>query len=101
MHADAMPNGGTLTVRLASGSSGLVDVQIADTGVGIEPDALERIFEPFYTTKERGKGTGLGLLVSRRIIHDHGGRILAESEPGEGTCFSIQLPCDEGRGAYI
>jgi len=53
---------------------------------------LDQIFEPFYTTKERGKGTGLGLLVSQRIIHDHGGMISAASEPGVGTQISIKIP---------
>jgi len=56
---------------------------------------LDQIFEPFYTTKERGKGTGLGLLVSQRIIHDHGGKISAESEFGVGTQISILLPSGE------
>ncbi len=89
---DAMPGGGTLTVRVRPSTSELVEISIADTGIGIEPDVLDQIFEPFYTTKERGKGTGLGLLVSQRIIHDHGGRITAESEPGVGTRLSIFLP---------
>lgn len=92
---DAMPGGGTLTVHLTQPTSDLVEVSIADTGIGIEPDALDQIFEPFYTTKERGKGTGLGLLVSQRIIHDHGGKISAESESGVGTRMSIMLPSGE------
>jgi PAS domain S-box-containing protein len=90
--ADAMPDGGILTVRLALASAETVEIQIVDTGIGIEREALDRIFEPFYTTKERGKGTGLGLMVSQRIIHDHGGTINAESEPGVGTAISIRLP---------
>jgi PAS domain S-box-containing protein len=90
--SDAMPHGGTLTVRLAASSPEIVQVQIADTGTGIEPAVLSRIFEPFYTTKERGEGTGLGLLVSQRIIHDHGGTIGVESELGVGTTISIRLP---------
>jgi len=98
---DAMPGGGTLTVHLTTPSDELVEVSIADTGVGIEPDALDQIFEPFYTTKERGKGTGLGLLVSQRIIHDHGGKISAESEPGVGTRMSILLPSTEKKGRSV
>jgi PAS domain S-box-containing protein len=90
--ADAMADGGTLTVRVASSGPEIVEVQIADTGIGIEPATLDRIFEPFYTTKERGKGTGLGLLVSRRIIHDHGGTIGVESHLGVGTTILIRLP---------
>jgi PAS domain S-box-containing protein len=89
---DAMPGGGTLTVHLTRPTPELVEVCIADTGIGIEPEALDQIFEPFYTTKERGKGTGLGLLVSQRIIHDHGGKISATSESGVGTRMSILLP---------
>ena len=56
------------------------------------PETLEKIFEPFYTTKERGKGNGLGLLVSRTIVSEHGGSIEASSRVGEGTEFRIQLP---------
>jgi len=92
---DAMPRGGTLTVHLTQPTSELVKICIADTGIGIEPDVLDQIFEPFYTTKVRGKGTGLGLLVSQRIIHDHGGKISAASEPGVGTQLSILLPSGE------
>ena len=92
---DAMPGGGTLTVRLTLSTSEIIEICIADDGIGIEPDALDKIFEPFYTTKERGKGTGLGLLVSQRIIHDHGGKIRATSQPGVGTQISILLPSGE------
>jgi signal transduction histidine kinase len=92
---DAMPSGGTLTVHLTQPTSELIEIRITDTGIGIEPDVLDQIFEPFYTTKERGKGTGLGLLVSQRIIHDHGGKISAESEFGVGTQISILLPSGE------
>lgn len=90
--ADAMPDGGTLTVRLAGESPDQIEVCVSDTGIGMEPEVLSRIFDAFYTTKERGKGTGLGLLVSQRIIRDHGGRIFAESEPGAGSSFCIKLP---------
>ena len=95
--ADAMPQGGTLTVRLAPAGDGLIEIRVSDTGIGIEPDVLGRIFEPFYTTKERGKGTGLGLLVGKRIIQDHGGRIAVESELDVGTTFRIALPTSESR----
>jgi len=90
--ADAMPKGGQLLVRVESAKDGGVDVAIEDTGHGIEADALERIFEPFYSSKERGKGTGLGLVVSRSIVLDHKGSIHVESEPGKGTRFLIHLP---------
>jgi PAS domain S-box-containing protein len=91
---DAMASGGTLTVQLSRFSPELLEVCIADTGCGIEPAVLDHIFEPFYTTKERGKGTGLGLLVSQRIIHDHGGKITASSEPDVGTQITIRLPIE-------
>jgi PAS domain S-box-containing protein len=91
---DAMASGGTLTVHLARSTPELVEVCIADTGCGIDPAVLDHIFEPFYTTKERGKGTGLGLLVSQRIIHDHGGKITATSQPGAGTQILIRLPIE-------
>lgn len=92
---DAMPSGGTLTVHLTQPSPELIEICVGDTGIGIEADVLDQIFEPFYTTKERGKGTGLGLLVSQRIIHDHGGKISAASEIGAGTRISILLPSIE------
>jgi signal transduction histidine kinase len=65
-------------------------VAVRDCGIGIEADVLERLFTPFFTTKE--DGTGLGLVTSRKIVEAHGGRITVESVPGQGTCFSIALP---------
>ncbi len=69
-----------------------VFVIVADTGKGITPENLSRIFEPFYTTKAPGQGTGLGLSVCHRIIKQHGGRILVDSQPSVGTKFTIILP---------
>lgn len=88
---DAMAHGGTLRVATRPLDAG-VEIRIEDTGTGIAPDALERIFEPFYTTKPRGKGTGLGLPVTRGIVLDHGGAIEVESALGKGTTFRIRLP---------
>jgi len=90
--ADAMRNGGTLRVELEVAADGWVAVRVRDTGVGIPPEAIDRIFEAFYTTKERGKGTGLGLLVARGIVLDHGGSIEVSSEVGKGTEFLVRLP---------
>lgn len=90
--ADAMPSGGTLSVRIERQDPEFVEIAIEDTGVGIAPRELERIFDAFYTTKERGKGTGLGLLVSQRIIREHGGTLRVESEVGKGTRFTLTLP---------
>jgi signal transduction histidine kinase len=88
---DAMPKGGALRVATRALGGG-VEIRIEDTGTGIPPETLERIFEPFYTTKPRGKGTGLGLLVTRGIVLEHGGAIDVESEIGKGTTFAIRLP---------
>jgi signal transduction histidine kinase len=88
--ADAMPDGGELRVELGE-RDGRVYVRVADTGVGIDPSELERIFEPFYTTKEAGHGNGLGLMVCKGIVADHGGRIDVTSQPGAGTEFTILL----------
>ena len=95
--ADAMPNGGELRVELGKKDDS-VCVRVADTGVGINPSDLERIFEPFYTTKEAGHGNGLGLMVCKGIVADHGGRIDVASEPGAGTEFTILLRPSHGAG---
>ena len=85
----AMTKGGTLT--LATGSSAdEVWLTVSDTGSGIAADQLNRLFQPFHTTK--AKGTGLGLMIVQRIVRDHGGRIDVESEVGRGTTFKIRLP---------
>jgi PAS domain S-box-containing protein len=90
--ADAMPEGGELRVSLKSdGKSGAV-LRVADTGLGIEPQDLDHIFDAFYTTKEAGTGSGLGLMVAKRIVRDHGGSLGVKSTPGEGTEFRIHLP---------
>jgi len=86
---DAMPHGGRLSLR-AKTDNGEVIIEVSDTGCGIPPSELGRIFEPFYTTKEAG--TGLGLPVCRRIVEAHGGRITVESQPGRGTTLRVHLP---------
>jgi signal transduction histidine kinase len=87
--ADAMPDGGTLTIRSGQ-TEGSIEVQVKDTGTGISPEDLPRVFDPFFTTKE--KGTGLGLSVSYGIIKGLGGIITVESEPGRGTTFTVSVP---------
>jgi PAS domain S-box-containing protein len=87
----AMAGGGTLTVRTRRRGEGVV-IEIADTGPGIHPAHLERIWDPFFTTKPVGKGTGLGLSITQRVLARHGGRIRVESTPGEGARFIIELP---------
>ncbi len=89
----AMPNGGTLTVSSRLQGERLV-LRFQDTGVGIGADELSRIFDPFYTTKGVGEGTGLGLSVSYSLVERLGGRISVESREGEGSCFTVELPAD-------
>jgi signal transduction histidine kinase len=105
----AMPEGGTLSLRtrLVPGGDRLrrggraaaagVEVVIADTGVGIPPEHLPRIFDPFFSTKGVGKGTGLGLAITRRIVEDHHGTIEVSSEVQRGTSFRIWLPTEGAR----
>jgi two-component system, NtrC family, sensor kinase len=88
---DAMPSGGTASITVSRNGDG-VRIQVADTGTGIAPDLLPRIFEPWVTTKAAGHGTGLGLSITRDVIAGHGGTITATSEPGSGAVFTIDLP---------
>jgi two-component system, sporulation sensor kinase E len=90
MHA--MTKGGTLTLQTGEGADGIW-VSIADTGGGIPQEQINRIFEPFYTTKK--KGSGLGLMIVQRIVRAHGGRIELDSQVGRGTVFRIWLPLHE------
>ena len=105
----AMPEGGTLRIQTSSVASGpsarehpecaeCVQIRIADTGTGIVPEIRDRIFDPFYTTKETG--TGLGLAIVHRIIESHHGTIYVETAPGEGTTFVIELPAQHPKVAY-
>lgn len=90
----AMSKGGTLTLQTDTAPEG-VYLTVADTGGGIAPDRMQRLFEPFYTTKK--KGTGLGLMIVQRIIREHQGRIGLESHVGKGTAFRLWLPLHERR----
>jgi PAS domain S-box-containing protein len=107
---DAMPEGGRLTIALACErvskamaemipnaiEGSFVVLTISDTGVGISPEQIEKIFEPFYTTKEIGRGTGLGLSIVAGIVKGHKGFITVESAVGKGTTFHIYLPKIQG-----
>ncbi len=93
----AMPRGGHLRIEVRDNPrTNMVELSIADTGVGIPPERLRLIFEPFYTTKEPDAhghgGTGLGLSVCRQIVEQHQGRIRGESLVGKGSTFTVKLP---------
>lgn len=94
----AMPEGaGVLRFETAAGGEDHVAVRLADNGVGIPPELVDRVFEPFFSTKGEGKGTGLGLSIVRNIVHQHGGTIRVTSDVGRGTTFEILLPCHPHR----
>jgi two-component system cell cycle sensor histidine kinase/response regulator CckA len=107
---DAMPGGGSVSIRTVNTSveqsvqrghdvmkaGDYVLIEVADTGTGITKEDLSRIFEPFFSTKEVGAGTGLGLSTVYGIIHQTGGHIFVDSAPGDGTTFTIYLPRHEG-----
>jgi PAS domain S-box-containing protein len=91
--AQAMEGRGALSISTTPLAEGRrIRLHIADTGPGIPAEVLPRIFEPFFTTKEEGEGTGLGLSLVYRIIKSHNGQISAQSTPGEGTTFTIEMP---------
>ena len=79
-------------IRRVSETRPGVEIGVIDHGPGIPPEVLLRIFDPFFTTKPVGQGTGLGLSLALRIADDHGGRLVAESRPGEGTILRLWLP---------
>ena len=91
---DAMPDGGTFTVTTRRENK-TICIDINDTGEGIDPENINRIFDAFFTTKDSVKGVGLGLSVCYGFIKDHGGDITVESQPDEGTTFTITLPAHE------
>jgi two-component system, NtrC family, sensor kinase len=88
---DAMPSGGWLTVGTRADDDTVI-IEVRDTGHGIRREDIKRIYDPFFTTKGIGRGTGLGLSVSYGILQEHGGAIFVESVPGKGTTFQVALP---------
>jgi two-component system NtrC family sensor kinase len=90
---DAMPRGGNLWIETRRGNDETqIEIKVRDDGAGIAPNVLPQIFEPFMTTKENGRGVGLGLAISRGIVERHNGRIEVTSELGRGTTFTVTLP---------
>ncbi len=113
---DAMPAGGTIDVglrlieqpeeictscRSRVHGERLVELWVRDTGVGIAADVLDRIFEPFFSTKEVGKGSGMGLATVHGIVHEHGGHIVVDTAPGKGASFRVLLPSLAGKTASV
>jgi signal transduction histidine kinase len=92
--ADAMPNGGILKISIRVDANS-VKLAFEDTGEGIRPDDLSKIWEPYFTTKKTG--TGLGLAISKRLVEAHGGSIEIFSTPGKGTCAGVSIPLSSGR----
>jgi len=97
---DAMPGTGTVRLRTSFDAAACeIVVSIADTGKGMDAAELERIFQPFFTTK--AGGTGLGLPISKRLIEEQGGRMTVESTIGKGTTFTLAIPCNRGKEASL
>jgi len=86
----AMPEGGELMLKISAPLDACCLLEVIDTGIGIPPENLSRVFQVYYSTKTRG--TGLGLATTQRILREHGGTIRVQSEPGKGTRFLVQLP---------
>jgi CheY-like chemotaxis protein len=92
---DAMPDNGTLTFRTRNVDGDWIEVVVEDTGIGMPKGVLEKAMDPFFTTKEVGKGTGIGLSIVHSTVKAHQGRMEIQSEPGHGTCVKIYFPTCE------
>jgi signal transduction histidine kinase len=96
---DAMPEGGRLRLS-ARGLAGCVEVAVTDSGGGMAPEIVSQVFDPLFTTKPPGRGTGLGLPIVREVVAAHGGTVDFESRDGEGTTVIIRLPCEDPQAAH-
>jgi PAS domain S-box-containing protein len=92
--ADAIPEGtrGVITIKVGPGGPGMARLDVTDSGTGIDPKVMERVFDPFFTTRQVGKGMGLGLPICHAIVTAHGGTLTAMSTPGKGSTFRVELP---------
>src|SRR6185436_5079469 len=98
---DAIPTGGSIRIStIPSDDDDSLTIEVADSGTGIAPENVAKIYDPFYTTKGVGRGTGLGLAVSYGIVQEHSGHISVESTPGHGTTFRITLPTVPTRSPF-
>jgi signal transduction histidine kinase len=89
---DAMPDGGTLVLGTAALAPDGAEISVQDSGAGMAPEILTHVLEPFFTTKEVGRGTGLGLSMTYGVVKAHGGTIDITSQPGQGTCVKLRFP---------
>ncbi len=94
---DALPSGGSIRISTLPSDDHSLTIEVSDSGTGIAPENVAKIYDPFYTTKGVGRGTGLGLAVSYGIVQEHSGHISVESTPGHGTIFRITLPTAQAR----
>ena len=94
---DALPFGGSIRISTIPSDEHSLTIEVSDSGTGIAPENVAKIYDPFYTTKGVGQGTGLGLAVSYGIVQEHSGHISVESTPGHGTTFRITLPTSQVR----
>jgi two-component system NtrC family sensor kinase len=94
---DALPGGGSIRISTIPSDDNSLMIEVSDSGTGIAPEDVAKIYDPFYTTKGVGRGTGLGLAVSYGIVQEHSGHISVESTPGHGTIFRITLPTSQTR----
>jgi signal transduction histidine kinase len=90
--AQAIKGNGTIGISIRRKEANVVRVEISDTGVGIPKEHLGKITDPFFTTKDVGEGTGLGLWISDSIVRAHGGSISCTSSPSDGTVFAVEIP---------
>jgi len=88
----AIERGGKVTVQVKPNGANRVSIEVTDTGCGIPPEQLRHLFTPFFTTKKEGQGTGLGLFIVKQLVERNGGMISVQSQPGEGTTFTVEFP---------